>query len=286
MGEPTHVGRIRTLIVDDEPGARKTLRNLLVLDSDIDVVGECFGEDTPAAIRELGPDLVFLDVQMPKLDGFQILASLEPTEIPLVIFTTAYDEYALDAFDHAAVDYLLKPFSDRRFFRALARAKEILRQEETELAQRRLVALLSDRLSRASAEAPLAGSSTATASGPGRDRLVIHDSGRLLVVLTKDIVWIEAQGPYVRIHAADGESLVRESLGNLEAHLDPARFFRIHRSAVVNLERVREVKPLSHGDCTVVLRNGTELKLSRTRREEFETRLVTGEGGPRTGDTA
>jgi two-component system, LytTR family, response regulator len=274
VAEMDELSRVRTLIVDDEPAARRTLRHLLQMDDEVEVVGECYGEETPAMIAELRPDLVFLDVQMPRMSGLQVLEALDPRQMPLVVFTTAYDEYALQAFDHAAVDYLLKPFSNRRFYQALLRAKGVLRRQETEAAQRRLLNLLAGRVSRAEGEAPPVETGPfADSRDVGLDRLVLRDSSRLLVYPVRDLVWIEARGPYVRLHLENEEALVRESLGGLEERLDAERFFRIHRSVIVNMDRVREVRPLTHGDCAVVLDDGTELKLSRTRREEFELRL-------------
>ncbi|MGD8276671.1 MAG: LytTR family transcriptional regulator DNA-binding domain-containing protein [Gemmatimonadota bacterium] len=274
MTDANRVGRCRALIVDDEPHARAVIRGLLELDDEIEVVGECFGERTPAQIRELVPDLVFLDVQMPRMDGIEVLSQLDPDALPLVIFTTAYDEFALQAFEHAAVDYLLKPFSDRRFFQAVARAKGMLRARDLETAQRRLLALLADRLNRDESEAPVPG--PALARTPTDERVMLRDGGRILLFDAADVVWIEARGAYVHVHTTGGRFLVRESIGELEARLDSRSFFRIHRSAIVNMRRVLELRPLSHGDCAVVLRGGTELKLSRLRREEFEMRLAGG----------
>lgn len=270
------VGRIRAVIVDDEPRARATIRSLLQLDGEVEVVGETYGDQTPGMITELLPDLVFLDVQMPRMDGLQVLSSLRPDALPLVVFVTAYDEYAIQAFDHAAVDYLLKPFSDRRFFHALSRVKDIVRRRDTDIAQRRLLSLLTKRLGRAAGDTP---SSAAQSSRSGQaDRIALRDAGRILVFGASEIRWIEAQGAYVRVYTMHGEApVVRESLGSLEARLDPGTFFRIHRSAIVNIRHVRELRTLSHGDCELCLSNGQKLKLSRTRREEFEHVLETGE---------
>jgi len=277
VADAVRVGRYRALIVDDERLARSTIRGLLELDDEVDVVGECAGERTPDLIREICPDLVFLDVQMPRMNGLEVLARVEPAALPLVIFTTAYDEFALQAFDNAAVDYLLKPFSDRRFFQALGRAKELLRRRDVETAQRRLLALLADRLNREESETPPPERRSAGGSGTP-DRVVFRDGGRMLLYDALDVEWIEAHGAYVRVHTTNGSAVVRESLGDLEARLDPRTFFRIHRSAIVNIRRVLELRPQSHGDCTVVLRGGTELRLSRLRREEFEMRLADGSG--------
>lgn len=258
-------------IVDDEPRARSVIRHLLARDDEVEVLGESYGDQAPMRIAQLEPDLLFLDVQMPRLDGFGVLSALAPERLPLVVFTTAYDEYALQAFEHCALDYLLKPFSDRRFFRSLARAKDILRRREADVAQRRLLALLAHQLNRLDEDAaalprtdPPAGSA---------DRIILQDGNRTIVLLSPDILWIEAEGPYVRVDTMKGDRLVRESLGRIEERLDPQCFCRVHRSVMVNMDSVEEVRPLSHGDSTLILRGGNELKLSRTRREEFESRL-------------
>lgn len=264
--------RIRTLIVDDEPVARRMIRHLLENDDEVEVVGESFGAQAVHDIEELRPDVVFLDVNMPQMDGFEVLQAVGTRPLPLVVFVTAYDEHAIRAFELRALDYLLKPYSDRRLFSALARVKETLRNRETEAAQRRLLALLTSRLSRDAGQQVL----SLDPSPPVRrtaSQLIARDGNRTVFVPTPEILWIEADGVYARIHARSGEQLVRTSLGGLEEQLDPESFFRIHRSAVVNIEWVVEVHHLSHGDYTVLLRDGTELKLSRTRREEFEAWL-------------
>jgi two-component system LytT family response regulator len=273
MGAEATIGRIRVLIVDDESRARATIRSLLQLDDEVEVVGETYGEQTPALISELLPDLVFLDVQMPRLDGLQVLASLDPNCLPLIVFVTAYDEYAVQAFEHAAVDYLLKPFSDRRFFQALNRAKDVIRRREADVALRRLVALLTARLDRAHLPVPPHALQSGQPSVEA-DRLVLRDSGRILLIPNRDIRWIEAKGAYVRVHTVQGGiPVVRESLGAIETRLDSRVFFRIHRSAIVNIHHVREVRTLTHGDCEIALSGGQKLKLSRTRRGEFEQLL-------------
>jgi two-component system LytT family response regulator len=275
MCEDAHVGRIRTLIVDDEQHARAIIRGLLNVDDDVEVVGESYGDHAPDAVGELHPDLMFLDVQMPRMDGFEVLAAIDAERMPVVVFTTAYDEYAVRAFEHAAIDYLLKPFSDRRFFRALARAKDVFRKDETAVAQRRLLRLLAGSLDRDHTQVtalPSGVHNSPSAAG----RLVLRDGGRILIFPLSDIVWIEASGAYVRVHTIRGEALVRESLSSVEARLDRSSYFRVHRSAIVNLQHVQELRPVSHGDCTIILRNKVELKLSRTRREEFEVWLERG----------
>lgn len=262
-------GRIRTLIVDDEAHARGSLRRLLDPDPEIAVVGEAAGPDTPAAIRQERPDLVFMDIQMPGMDGFEVLQQLEPEELPLVVFVTAHDEHAVRAFELRALDYVVKPYADGRLLEAVGRAKERIRSRETETAQRRLLQLLRARL---------AAGETAGTEGPRSaerepSRVAVRDGSRIVVLRPEEVVWVEAAGSYCRIHLDGGSELVRETLGTLEAQLDPARFFRIHRSAIVALDRVQEVRHESHGDYLVVLRDGTELRLTRSRKEEFEMRV-------------
>ena len=262
---------IRALIVDDELLARRTVRRLLDYDPDVTVVGECFGAETPETIRRLRPDLIFLDIRMPEMDGLEILAELEPETLPLVIFVTAYDDYALDAFELHALDYLVKPFSDRRLIEALARAKDQIRRRETESAQRRLVQLLQSRLERAENAGPDR-EAPPTAGAPG-GRLALRDGGRILFFRSEEVVWIEADGSYVKLHHQEGSTLVRTTLSALEEQLDPDRFYRIHRSAIVSLDHVKETRHESHGDYIVVLRDGTELRLTRSRRAAFELQL-------------
>lgn len=261
---------IRALIVDDEPMSRRMIRQLLTSIPGVEVVGESFGRQAVAEIEKLQPDVVFLDVQMPQMDGFEVLRAVQTRPLPLVIFVTAYDEHAVRAFELRALDYLLKPFTDRRLFQALTRVRETLRNRETEVSQRRLLRLLADRLDRRDSTAPVSIAVT-PATGPGpANRLVAREGGRTMFIAMDDIRWIESEGAYARIHTDGDTILVRSSLNTLEGQLDPSRFFRIHRSAIVNLLWVSEVRHLSHGDYTVLLRDSTELKLSRTRREEFE----------------
>lgn len=251
--------KIRTLIVDDEPLARQRIRRLLESDSDISVVGECGdGAQALAALRETPPDLVFLDVQMPVLDGFGVLQSLGgTTPLPVVIFVTAHDRYALKAFEVHAFDYLLKPFDKNRFATALERAKAQVWQGNSAALNRRLQELLQavpDRQQRP-------------------ERLMIKSGGRIYFVRIEDVDWIEAAGNYVHLHVGKEDHLLRESLCGLERKLDPRQFVRIHRSTIVNLERIREIQPAFHGDYVVVLLDKTELPLSRSCREKLEESL-------------
>ncbi|HYC51058.1 MAG TPA: LytTR family DNA-binding domain-containing protein [Gemmatimonadaceae bacterium] len=245
---------LRVLIVDDEPLVREGIRTLLQRDGDVDVVGEARnGIEALEQIRTLSPALVFLDVQMPGLDGLAVLEELSADERPAVVFVTAYDEYALRAFDVNAVDYLLKPFDAERFGTALARARERLRSGDD-----RVAALLAS-LQRERRYA---------------DRLLLKQDGALSVVLVDDIDWIEAADNYVKVHARTGRYMVRDSLKALEVKLDPARFARAHRSAIVNLTRVKSLTPLAAGEYVVTLATGTRLTLSRGYRDSFRARLA------------
>jgi two-component system LytT family response regulator len=250
--------KIRTLIVDDEPLARQRLRRLLDADADIAVVGESGdGEQAVADLRALRPDLVFLDVQMPVLDGFGVLQALNDTPLPVVVFVTAHDRYALKAFEVHALDYLLKPFDKARFAVALERAKTQVRQGSAAALSERFQELL-------------------RSAGDRRhvpERLMVKSGGRIYFVRIDDIDWIEAAGNYVRLHVGTEAHLLRDSLTALEAKLDPRRFVRIHRSTIVNLERIRELQPAFHGDYVIILQDGTELALSRGCRDKLEESL-------------
>jgi two-component system LytT family response regulator len=250
--------RIRALVVDDEPLARRRMRRLLERDPEVDMVGECGdGQAAVAAIAEHAPDLVFLDVQMPEMDGFAVLRSLPADRTPLVVFVTAYDQYALRAFEVSAVDYLLKPFDRRRFDQALQRAKARLAAGAGDGLGRRTLALLEELRARAS----------------HLDRLVIKAGGRAFFLKTDEIDWVEAEGKYVRLHVGRESHLVREPIGTLEAQLDPRRFLRIHRSTIVNIDRIRELQPWFHNEVRVILRDGTELMLSRGCRKKLSELL-------------
>jgi two-component system, LytTR family, response regulator len=239
------------LVVDDEPLARRSIRRLLGKNSGVDIVGECEdGESGAQAIREKKPDLVFLDVQMPEMDGFDVLSEIGADAMPVTIFVTAHDRYALRAFDANAIDYLLKPFGKDRFERALARAKQ---QIDGKLDRDELGKVISS-LQRLAAAIRL-------------DRLAIPRNGRITFVDTKDIDWIEAQGNYVRLHVGDREHELRETLTELEKKLSSSSFFRIHRSIIVNIHSIREIQPWFHGYHRVLLENGTELRMSRYQRE-------------------
>jgi two-component system LytT family response regulator len=256
---------IRALIVDDEPVARDGIRVLLQNDPEVEVVGECAnGHEAVRSIRDESPDLLFLDVQMPELDGFGVIEQVGAENMPLVIFVTAYDQYALRAFDVAALDYLLKPYDDERFVMAVERAKRQIRQGEVGQLTSRLISLL-ERQSGHSAED--------LASGKYLERIMLKTGGRMTFLRTEEIDWIEAEGDYVRLHAAGKRHLLRDTMKRLEEQLDPAQFLRTHRSTIVNLDRIKELHPFFHGDYLIILEDGTELKLSRSRRRSLEDRL-------------
>lgn len=257
---------IRTLIVDDEPAARDAIRSLLAGDSDIRIVGECAdGRSALRAIASTSPDLLFLDVQMPEMDGFSMLRQLDPARLPVVVFVTAFDQYALRAFDVHATDYLLKPFDDDRFREAVSRAKTSVRAGQLGRLSEELRALL-DGVSQPPAPATIPG-------GPYLKRLVIKSGGRVTLLNVRDIDWIEAEGDYVKIHVGKAWHLLRETMKRLESQFDPARFVRIHRSTIVNVERLKELQPYFRGEYVVILQDGKSLKLSRGYKEHLESVL-------------
>jgi two-component system LytT family response regulator len=232
---------VRVAIVDDEPLARERLRDLLAMHADVEIAAECGdGAAAVAMLDRARPDAVFLDVQMPGLDGFDVLATAE--HVPAVVFVTAYDEHALRAFDAHAVDYLLKPIDPRRFELALARLRERL------CAPGDIRALAADL-------ARYRGWST---------RLAVRTGGRIDLIAVADIHWIEAAGNYVSIHVVSAEHLMRETLKSLEARLDPATFVRIHRSVIVNVDRIARLEPIEHGEYLVTLHNGKTLYATRS----------------------
>jgi two-component system, LytTR family, response regulator len=249
---------LKTLIVDDEPLARERVSTLLQNEEAIEILGECRdGLEAIAAIQQLHPDLVFLDVQMPGADGFQVIQAVGAEKMPMVIFVTAYDQHALKAFEVRALDYLLKPFDRDRFREALGRARHHVEQQETGDLGRRLLALVKDL----------------RPSAPKTDRLVVKAGGRLFFLRTDEIDWIEAAGNYARLHVGAEAHLIRETMQSLESRLDNERFFRIHRSRIVNMERIQELQPWFNGEYVVILRNGTRLTLSRGYREKLQERL-------------
>jgi two-component system, LytTR family, response regulator len=243
---------IRALVVDDERLARRAIRRLLGSHADIEVIGECVdGESAVNAILDKKPDLVFLDVQMPGIDGFHVLGTVGAAGMPVTIFVTAHDRYALRAFDTNAIDYLLKPVGKDRFDRALARARQRIAGTIDYEDVRRTISNL-EHLS---------------AARRYPDRLPVPRSGRVLFVAVEDIDWIEAQGNYACLHVGPCEHELRETLARLEEKLNPAEFLRIHRSTIVNVHRIKEIQRWFHGHHRVVLNDGTELRMSRYQRD-------------------
>jgi two-component system LytT family response regulator len=243
--------RLRCAIVDDEPLARELLRGMLESYPDIEIVAECAdGRSALRAIRHLRPDLVFLDVQMPKMDGFAMVQELDPDEVPEIVFVTAYDRYALRAFEVHALDYLLKPFDEERIDRAVTRAREQLKQSEDGQELTRVLALLEDLGAR----------------DRYPERIAIRRSDRTILQPVADIEWLEADGKHVKIHVGETAYSIREAMARLERQLDPRKFLRVSRSAIVNVDRVREIQPWFHGDHVVVLQNGDQVTTTRTYR--------------------
>ena len=263
---------IRSLVVDDEPLARRRVLRLLREEPDAEVVGSAAtGDEAVEAVRALAPDLLLLDVQMPGRDGFGVLDALGADAMPYVVFVTAYDRYALRAFEVHALDYLLKPFDPVRFHRAFGRAREQIRRRETHEHRRRLIGLLGDLAGRGAAGGE--GEPAAAEAPPPVERLLVRAEGRILFLRVDEIDWVGAQGNYAELHVGAGSYLVRETMAELEARLDPRRFLRVHRSTIVNLDRVRELRPWFGGDYRVSMLDGTELHLSRLYRSRAAERL-------------
>ena len=247
---------IRALIVDDEPVARRGIRQQLRGEDDVEVVGECGdGASAIEAIAGLAPDLVFLDIQMPEVGGFEVVEAIGVASMPAVIFVTAYDEHALRAFDVHAVDYVLKPVDRRRFRTALERARQRIAQPADAGLDSRIAAMLAElgRPARRHAK-----------------RLAIKGDGRVTLVEVGDVDRLETAGNYVEVHVGARHHLLRETMASVEARLDPAQFVRVSRSSIVNAGRVRELQPMFNGDFVVVLRDGTKVSGSRRYRQAFD----------------
>jgi two-component system LytT family response regulator len=248
---------IRVLLVDDESLAREMLREMLQDDPQVTIVGEsCNGHEALEAIRTHSPDLIFLDVQMPELGGFELLEALGK-DIPRVIFVTAYDQYAVRAFEVHALDYLLKPFDQERFDISWQRARAQILRDRDGGTDQRILALLEEM----------------KAGKKYLERLVIKASGRIYFLETAEIDWIEAEGNYVSVHSAKKTHLLRETISSLEAQLDPKQFLRIHRSSIVRIDRIQELQPWFHGEYRIILQNGTQLTLSRNYRDKLQEAL-------------
>jgi two-component system LytT family response regulator len=250
---------IHVLVADDEAPARQRLIDLLAKDARVAAVAEAAdGEAAVAAIEKQHPDLVFLDVQMPELDGLGVIDAIGAAEMPLTVFVTAYDQHAIRAFEANALDYLLKPFSDERFEATMARAKARLDE--------RSIGEFGQRVMKMAAMAP-------TGADRRLDRLVVKSAGTTRFIRVVDIDWIEAAGVYVTLHVGGKELLYRAALNDLAERLDPRRFVRVHRSALVNIESIIQLEPMSHGEFEAVIKNGSRTRVSRTYRTLLEKRL-------------
>jgi len=246
--------RLRALIVDDELLARKFIRRMLKHEPDWELAGEASnGKEAVEMIRAQKPDIVFLDVQMPEMDGFAVLKAVSLDQLPDIVFTTAYESYAIRAFELHALDYLLKPFDQQRFRDAIKHARERLQTRQEEDGRLQIGALLERINSRQTY----------------LDRLIIKADGRITFLNTREIDWIEADDKYVHLHTAKGARMVRQTLTAMESQLDPATFVRIHRSAMVNVERIKELQPLFNGEYSLHLEDKTKLTLSRTYKEKL-----------------
>ena len=246
--------KTRVLIVDDEPLARERLRGWLRDEPSVEIVGECgSGAEAINALQSMAVDLVFLDMEMPGGNGLQVLAQLPAEKRPAVVFATAHERFAVDAFEVQAVDYLLKPFDRERLQTALRRAEEFLRARRAGALEEKLESLLSE------------------AAGPGKkpERLAVKADGRLVFLKPDEIVWIEAADNYIILHLTDGRLMLRETLAAIEERIGSISFARVNRSAVVHLDQIKELQPTFHGDYVVVLRDGTKVPLSRSLRGQF-----------------
>lgn len=253
--------KIRTVIIDDEPIARRNLRALLERDADVEIVGEAgSGLEAIRLVQAKSPDLIFLDIQMPEMNGFEALERIGADSVPAIIFVTAFDQYALRAFEVHALDYLLKPFDDSRFEAALARAKTQIEQREAKELSKKLFALLEDH----------AQVSDEPKEAHYQSEFMIKSASRVFFLKADEIDWIEAADYYVRLRAGSQSHMLRETMEKLEAKLDPQKFMRIHRSTIINLDRIKKIEARPGGDYAVILRDGTNLKLSRSRRDQIE----------------
>ena len=251
--------KISVLIVDDERLSRKRIRRLLTVEQDIEVIGECVnGPDAIASINRRKPDVLFLDVQMPQMDGFAVMQAISSASIPITVFVTAYDEYAVKAFEVHAFDYLLKPFDRKRFQETMQRARAQLQHLQNGELNQRLFALLESLNGRRRSA----------------DRIAVKTGGHVVFVKTQSIDWIEAADNYVCLHCGAETHSLRETMNAFESRLDSSRFLRIHRSTIVNIDRIKELQPWFRGDYLVLLHDGTKLTLSRSYRDRLKNTLL------------
>ncbi len=250
--------KIKTLIIDDEPPARSVIRKMLAEDSGIEIVGECSnGIEALKACEKFSPDLLFLDIQMPEMNGFELIESFDGDAIPAFIFVTAYDQYAVRAFEVSAVDYLLKPFDFERLELAVEKAKANLAEKSGEERNERVLKLLEQLNKR----------------DETLKRFVIKNNGRVFFVAAEEVDWIESDGNYLLLHTSNKKHIIRETMKNIESKLDPDKFFRIHRSTIVNIERIKEFQVHFNEKHLVILNDGTELILSRRYRDKLSKKL-------------
>ncbi|UCE38701.1 MAG: response regulator transcription factor [Thermoplasmata archaeon] len=263
------MNKIRIIIADDEPLARKGIKSLLKNKANIEIIRECKnGREAVHAINQLAPDLVFLDVQMPVFDGFEVLERINLSKAPVIIFVTAYDKYAIQAFEVNALDYLLKPFGDIRFHVALNRALKSIENNQIADLSRKMASLIDSHKKMESKDAGV--DSHQTEDMPSRrkyqNRIMVKGAGKISFVDIEEIKWFEALDYYVRIHTGNANYIIRESLKNLEKSLDPQKFVRIHRSAIVRFNEIKSIVSYSTGNFKVLLQDGTKLPLSRKRK--------------------
>lgn len=265
MSNPPFSSPFQVMVVDDEPAARRGVKLLLNGEPDIAVIAEAGdGDSAVKLIKKHKPDILFLDVQMPGQDGFEVLKKLQAGERPVVIFVTTFNEHALKAFEVHAVDYLLKPFDDERFKAALGRAREAVRSRATLALNAKVDQLIAQFEG---------GAATDPDAGGFNDRIMVKCSGEIFFLKPTEIDWIEAEGDYMKFHVGGKSHLMRETMARLEARLDPKRFVRIHRSTIVNLDCVRKLSPSFVGEYAVVLTDGTKLELSRGYQDRLQTHL-------------
>ena len=256
--------KIRTLIVDDEPIARRGIRANLKSEADVKIIGECAnGREAVAAIEREKPDLIFLDVQMPLLDGFGVVEAIGAEKLPSVVFVTAFDEHAIRAFEVNAVDYLLKPVDPERFQKTLNRVRAQIRNSQTSELGRRLATLLENTQS--------------AYSKPERaaylERIAVKEAGRIMFVSAEEISWVSSDGNYIKIHTGGKAHLLRETMDAMERRLDPQKFLRVRRSVIVRLAQIKELHPLFNGEFQIILKDGTQLSSSRRYRQNLDTLL-------------
>ncbi|MBC8042436.1 MAG: response regulator transcription factor [Rhizobacter sp.] len=258
---------LSVMLVDDEPLARDNLRLLLAADAQVGLPVECSnGYEALDRLRTHAIDVMFLDIQMPEMSGLEVLAAVPPEKLPVVVFVTAYDRYAIHAFNASALDYLLKPVDEKRFYESLERAKASVYQREALQLAAQFRTLLENYAPPKPDEPPRKESYL--------QRIAVKSSLRTLIVAVDNLMWVEADDYYVKLHTLEKTHLLRQTLTTLEAQLDPQYFQRIHRSAIVNLRAIRELQPHSSGDALIVLHDGTQLKLSRTHRKQVQKHLL------------